>query len=117
MPQRSSVIKHMTPIQGDDAYVVLKQVTYGDIRSLLKDNKVKISADPSNLDGALSNMEFSAEMVRRYVIGWNWVDDDGNSLPTPQSDPKVVDNLTQKEVAVICKLIMAEDDVEKKSPT
>lgn len=111
MPTRSAVNKVKTPVQGDDAWVVIKQPTYGDIRrltSLAKEGVGSVQADKLT-----ENLDFTASVVSDFVLDWNWVDDDGNPLPKPKGNPQVVEQLTTEEVQAICSLVLDADSIKK----
>lgn len=113
MPQRNTSHQVSTPVQGDDAYAIIKRPTYGDIKMLTKEAKTLQSGQ----DSAMENLEFTSVLIRRFVMGWNWVDDNGEALPNPQSHPEIVDTLTTSEVAELCALIMGTEDIKKNAQT
>ena len=79
-------------VQGDDSYVEFAPVMYGESKEIAR----RLNDIPPN--NRLAQMELNAEVVRKYVVGWNWVDDDGNPLPLPKDDPTVLDRLTAEEM-------------------
>jgi len=113
MPQRSAVVKVKTPVQGDDAWAVIKQPTYGDMTALIRENG-DIKADMTN---AAKNMELTADLIRKYVLSWNWVDDANEPMPNPQSDPTIVEGLTSAEVAELTSFIFDAETIKKNKIT
>lgn len=109
MPQRSAVVKVKTPVQGDDAWAVIKQPTYGDMMALIRENG-DIKADVKN---AANNMELTANLIRKYVLSWNWVGDDNEPMPNPQSNPAIVETLTSAEVAELTSFIFDAETIKK----
>lgn len=114
MPARNTSKKVMTPIQGDDAYVIIKIPTYGDMKRLTDETK---GIDPKKA-GAAENLEFATKMVKGFVLQWNWVkDDEGTPFEFPPAKPSVVDELTTDEVLALVTAIFDGEDVKKKDMT
>jgi hypothetical protein len=112
MPSRSNVTRHETPIQGDDAWVEVESVTYGELKALTKEAK-QIAKDEAT-DSTDANMRLTEKLITTKVRRWNWVDDDGNPLAFPKEHPEVVDLLTTNELSVLSALVMNTDEVKKK---
>ena len=112
MPKRNSVLKCSTPIQGDDAYVVIRQPTYGEMRAMVRENADSIT-NGVQVNKVEQNMELMINVVKKYVIQWNWVYEDGTPMPFPASKPEVVEELTSAEIKQICDLIYDEDAIKK----
>lgn len=113
MPQRSAVVKVKTPIQGDDAWAVIKQPTYGDIRRL----STAVKSVDVKVENLTENLDFTSKLITDFVLQWNWVDNDGNPLPQVSSDPKVIDELTTEEVQQLCELVMDGEKIKKNKIT
>ena len=97
MPKRQSVKKHDTSkVQGEDSYVVLTAVKVKEIRKIRKLAKTE---DFDEFEGGVS-------LLARHVVGWNWVDDDGEPLPIPKDNPEVIDELTDEESKFLVDLMM-----------
>lgn len=75
MPTRTKarLIKVTTPIQGGDAYIIVKNPSWGDLVALDKGTQEK---DWSAVGKVLANL----------VSEWNWVDYDGTPLPLPSQE-------------------------------
>lgn len=91
-----------TDLQGDDSYVIVTLPTVGEIKSILLH-------EGQNLE----SFEDGARIIRNHVFEWNWVDDDGNPLPTPKDDPAVVETLTTEEYRGLIALLMGGEGERK----
>ena len=97
MPKRKSVKKHDTSeVQGEGSYVILSSVKVWEIRKLRQE-----SANPD-----VNQVEAGIVLLARHVVGWNWVDDEGQPLPVPKDDPTVVDELTEEESEFLANLLV-----------
>jgi len=56
--------------------------------------------------GAIEQFETNTELLRGYIVGWNWVDDDGKDLPQPQDAPDIFDELTNDEITWLTEHLM-----------
>ena len=98
MAKRGNVTKYPTlELQGEDSYVVLKAVKVSEIRAARKASETEPDFD---------DFEGGIEMARKHVVGWNWVGDDGNPLPLPKDEPKVMSELTTDEITFIVNLLV-----------
>ena len=89
MPSRKSTIRiNAESVQGDDAYVVLRRLTVGEIKGAMQ--------APDDEDG-LASFQRALKMYHDHVVEWNWVDDAGEPLPQLKDDPAIVDMLTDAE--------------------
>jgi len=74
MPTRAKarLIKVMTPIQGDDAYIVVKSPKWGQL---------------VDLDSGAQKKDWNilGRVLASLVVEWNWVDEDGSPLPLPSN--------------------------------
>jgi hypothetical protein len=106
MPQRQSVRRLTTAeTQGDDSYVVVSGMTYGE--SLERDKLIKA--------GKLDADEFLRQSLARHVLDWNWVGDDGQPLPKPKDNPGVFKALTDGELDVLTSAIVSRPEAERKN--
>lgn len=112
MPKRSNVLKLATPIQGDDAYAIVRQPTYGEMRAMIRENADTIN-NGVKVNAVEENLQLMANVVKKYVIQWNWVYEDGTPMPFPASKPEIVDELTSGEVKALCDLIYDNDAIKK----
>lgn len=89
MPKRQSIrTLPSIEVQGEDSWVTVK---YPDVKFMRKSMSAR--------EGELADkFEAGLDVIKTHVLDWNWVDDDGNSLPSPKDDPTVVDQLTSMEI-------------------
>lgn len=112
MPGRKSVSEKIpTPveIQGEDAWVIIKNMRVGDMRKAIVKSGGKI--DEKNLLGV---MEMSQQMLQDNVMEWNWCDEQGVPLPQIKDDPAVFDDLTTAEITYLSELIGGKLDEARK---
>ena len=57
-------------------------------------------------------MDAGIETLKKHILAWNWVDDDGEPLPQPQEDSDVFDKLTDDEVAFLIDHMMGIEEVK-----
>jgi phosphoenolpyruvate carboxylase len=77
MARRPATVRVPTPlVQGEDSYVELRRMTWGERKEARK--------RLAELKGAESDA-FLSEFVLSLLSGWNWVDGDGNPLPMPET--------------------------------
>jgi hypothetical protein len=104
MPKRQSVKKHdSSEVQGEGSFVVTTAVKVKEIRKIRKH-----ATDPE-----FDDFEGGIELLAGHVIKWNWVDDDGDPLPSPVEDPKVIDELTNDESEYLVGLLMGGKEESK----
>lgn len=126
MPQRRSTVRVEGGPQGDDAYIAVRKLRYGDrelddelmaIRQELQhlvmvELGVKMDGDQisaPSVDGEedlkkLNAAEQRIEELQRqqlalllpFVVEWNWVDDEGEAMPLPHESGKA--DLYREEV-------------------
>lgn len=86
-----------TEMQGDDSWVEIAPMKYGDAKRLVEmSTKAKAAAQNDEGDN-LSLMASIEATINANVKGWNWVDDAGQPLAQP-SELGVVDCLTTDEL-------------------
>ena len=123
MPKRKSVRKIPSPeIQGDDSFVVIKPMTYGEqktfrirMRELEKIGDVGDDADAETREAAEQKVEDAKElegckMMADWVTDWNWVGDDGEPLPKPEGKPEVIDSLLTHEVLFLISTLSGDEE-------
>lgn len=49
--------------------------------------------------------EWNRQYLIRHIIDWNWCDHEGNPLPLPKDDPRVIDDLTMEEIYFLANLL------------
>ena len=104
MPKRKSRVQQIpTPeAQGDDSWVEIRRMSWGEIKALLK---------RSNRGDEEEKLAANEEMVKKYVLSWNWVDDDDSPLPFPSNGG--LDELTDQEFRYLVDLVTGELERKK----
>jgi hypothetical protein len=74
-------------VQGAGAFVDVRGFAWGELRSMLDGRD-----DVGDLD-----------ILAAKIIGWNWVDDEGEPLAVPCEHPEVMRELTQEEIVFLLK--------------
>jgi hypothetical protein len=120
MPQRQGQKRIETPeLQGDDSYVVFRRMSIQEVQDILKANKQEIAEEMgrlseegeagdkkplspaeiamAKLDQSLLNIEVTNDTLAKVLHSWNWVDDFGEPLPQPASNPDVMNRLNDEE--------------------
>jgi len=92
-------------VQGEGSWVKLDPLTVKEVREMRK------QADADGYD----NFEAALGIIKKHVIGWNWVDYDGEALPTPASYPSIVDTLTITETNFLASALLGDDAESKNS--
>jgi hypothetical protein len=96
-PKRQSVKRHKSDeVQGEGSFVVTTAVKVREIRQIRKHAG----------DEDFNAFEGGIALLSKHVVKWNWVDDEGNPLPCPKEDPKVIDELTNEESEYLVGLLM-----------
>lgn len=146
MPSRQNIKKIVTPveIQGDDAFVSIKNITVNEAKELQQlsmdidkrlqpererlfavyatkhDKKVDELTDSDKFQ-ALEGSEiikesesFFYKYYSDYVMGWNWVLEDGTPMNQPHGNPEVFGTLTAQEFIYIQSLFKQDEIAEKK---
>jgi hypothetical protein len=106
MPQRNrEKIVYGGP-QGDDAFVKLRMPTTEEINAFQR-----ISAEQS---GTLDELESAArEHIAKFILEWNYVDDDGAPLPQPHNNPDVFEQILGVEFQHIYAAWLGKDTATK----
>lgn len=109
MPKRNNLVRHPSEeLQGDGSYVLLRNITWGEMKRRGWLTGERTEGKDRKIDEAEKIFEFC-------VADWNWVDDEDNPLPLPKDDPAVLDKLTYAESTFIMeKLFGSKVEVVKK---
>ena len=130
MPKRQNIQRVATPtVQGDDSYVVVRKLTVGEAREVLRDRQRRNKAAMQRMaeagsdrdmvqeliDGetADENMAWAIDRFKDHIREWNWVDDDGNPFPQIKDDPSVIDLLSIEEMKVLSEALGADGEEAK----
>lgn len=109
MPKRLSVRRlDSLEVQGDDSWVVIKYPTVEFMRQTLLDK-------PDAEQNTRVMFDFGVKLIQEHVLDWNWVDDDGNPLPTPKNDPDAVRQLTSMELQWLASQLTPKDKEGEKN--
>lgn len=101
MPARNMIRTYTGGPQGEDAKVVIKMPTIGEMRHQQKDmSKFEDGSDESE---ASARSYFS-----EHVVEWNWVDGDGQPLPSPRMNPDAFTELLADELSYLGKCLSGE---------
>lgn len=102
MPQRQSIKRVDSAIvQGDGSWVDVKRITYG---MGIDAQKLQSVTETSVLD------EYNRKLITYLVAAWNWVDDEGEPMPTPKENPAVIDSLLDTEIMWLMQQLVAQTD-------
>ena len=77
-------------VMGEDSFVVVKRPGFGDLEGIDLGALVEAKESGKITIGVL---EALVPMLKRIVVDWDWVDDEGNPLAKPKDDPDVIDAL------------------------
>lgn len=113
MPARIKRVKIMTPVQGDDAWIVIERPTVGEMEDIY--NKYKDLSAELSQDGIDYNIKARDELLLKFVKEWNWVDENGTPLPQIPSSPDIIRELLPSEVEALFECITQSDDSKKKA--
>lgn len=140
MPSRIAVKTIPTPeIQGDDSYIKYRPVTIEEARELrTKSNEIQKLQDKALVDYAVSQnkavadlsdeekeiayetsgltddlLGFADKQLSKFILDWNWVDDDGTPLPKPKDDYTVLGKLYTHEYSFIMRLFNPDENNAK----
>lgn len=99
MPQRQTIITVPSDaIQGPDSWVKIRAITHGKAQEMKRLATALIAAegaDKERLQQAYD--EAGVQMVMDHVFDWNWVDDQGQPLPLPKTQPGILNDLLEME--------------------
>lgn len=111
MPVRTSIKQYPTPAaQGEDSWVRLKRPTVEQMNRVR--GAVKSQNGMSEEDKNSASTDMVLQIIRENLIEWNWVDDDGEPLPSPQEHPEVLDKVTDLELKCLADLFNAQQEAE-----
>lgn len=138
MPQRQFIINHDSEeVQGEGSWIKLRTTTYGEGKRLRK-LQIQIQEELAEVEEKLENgadekvkkklrdqrnairerlEQMNEELLVEKIYDWNWVDNDGNPLPKPKDDPRVIEGLTNQELKFIQVQLRGSDEDRKKQDT
>ena len=90
----SSIIRVDTAaVQGEGSYARIRRMNVEEMR--------KCRQTANDKEQPFNAFEAGVQLLRDHVIDWDWVGDDGKPLPFPDSNPEVIEVLTDDEVAIL----------------
>ena len=102
MAKRARIVKLVTPVQGDDAWVEVTKPSVGEVEKILAAG-----------DDVYQTFSVGKDIIIKHVKGWNWVDYDDSPLPVPSNEVKVIDTLTLDEYQDLIKLLLGAEEERK----
>jgi len=81
-----------TEVQGEGSYVILKAMTFGDM---------KVYAGYLDSSDKTEQYKLGYDLLKSLIMEWNWVDDDGKPLSLPKDDDAVLDLLPIEELTFL----------------
>lgn len=86
-------------VQGKGSWVKLKTPTFSDYGDMMSPAVVEDGTDTeAGANDRMDKMKIGFTMLKKSIVGWNWVDDDDKPLPNPQDNPEVVESLPLQEM-------------------
>lgn len=108
MPERQNRRRVPSPkVQGEDSWIEVTRLTVGEAR------EVQTKRGDPDVDAFVE----VGKIYARHIVGWNWVDDDGDSLPLPKNDISVIDSLTDLEFTFIAEILGGSEEERKNLPS
>lgn len=105
MPKRQRTKRVPTlELMGEGSWIEVRKITVQQAKELRK-RTADLSEDELQ--------DYSRDWIAEHVLAWNWVDDDGETLPLPSDDPSVLDQLTPDELAFIGRAIGGSQEARK----
>jgi hypothetical protein len=92
-------------VQGEGSYVKAREIIFEDARKALE------ARDKSDLE----QTDAVIELIVNSLVGWDWVDFDGNLLPLPQTADELRKMLTMGEVQFLTKALVARSETDAKN--
>jgi hypothetical protein len=92
-------------VQGEGSYVELRSFTWKELKGM--------GFDSVDLEGDIMQAaDLAFDVARQSLVGWNWVDDNGDPLPDP-TENGVFESLPSQEQTFIVKNMNIGADEEK----
>ncbi len=113
MPKRNNIRIHQSDdIQGDGSWVKMKSANWGLSKQFSK--TISQLAD----DNSDEKIHLIEQRIVELFVGWNWVDDDGNPLPSLKDHPELIDTvLTEDEMTFLVKASGQTTEEKKENST
>lgn len=113
-------------VQGAHSFVLIRRITLDEAKLFREDaKKVFVNDDTlSEEENDVLRRAFedekehqARELISKYIIKWDWVDDEGNAMPQPFNNPSAFEKLTDLEWAFLQGALTDTSDLEKKPPS
>lgn len=100
MPERKRLVTLQTPeLQGDDSWITIRKVSGYDGLRLLELRQTMVSAgNGSGEPDYVAAIRETSEILLKYLVDWNWVDDNGEPLPDPGEIDDLLKTLSWEEI-------------------
>lgn len=120
-PQRQNIkIIDSDEVQGAGSWVKFKLMSVSErneYRQLIQASQDLAKENEVSPDRIAANEAALRACMCKFIIGWNWVDDEGNDLPQPQNNPSVIDQLNQLEIELLMGIMLSDGVSAKKNGT
>lgn len=104
MPKRKRIVRYPSDeIQGEGSWVLVALLTVAEMREVRKEQKAK-DADM---------FELGVTLMKSHVKDWNWVDDEGEPMPSPKDQPGIVEGLSDPESGFLSECIRGSESETK----
>lgn len=104
MPERQNRRRVSSPaVQGEDSWIEITRLTMKEAR------EIEAKKDDPDVDAYTE----VAKIFQRYIVGWNWVNDDGVPLPLPKDNIDVIGDLTDQEFEFISEALTGDEAKQK----
>lgn len=102
MAKRSIGEKKNTPIQGDDAWVLVTKPLVEEVEDVLNAS-----------EDVYESFAVGKHLLVDHIVDWNWVDYDDKPLPPPSKEPGIVGKLTLDEYQEIIRILLGAEEERK----
>lgn len=111
-------------VQGKGSFVTIRRLTLEEAREYQTAAGSKYVVDDGLTDeeNEALKKEFdetreieSRRLLSKFIISWDWVDDDGHALDQPGTNPEVFLKLTDLEFQFLSKALTDTSELEKKT--
>lgn len=113
MPQRNNIRVHNSDeVQGAGSWVKMKSANWGASKQF-SSQIAKLGDDESD-----EKLRLIEQRIVELFVGWNWVDDNGDPLPSLKDNPGMIDTvLTEDEMTFLVKASGQGVEEKKESST
>ena len=116
MAQRQNIITFdSASVQGEGSWIKVRMITHGQRKEYVKRYGDIIGKNANDIP-AERRAEFQTandDLLVQSVVGWDWVDDNGDPMLLPSDKPGVIDILTEAEASFIAQAMQGEGERKK----